>query len=219
MKTSDLKQMKQIIAFVLLLFLGSAPVASQTKLSAQQQQQVLQKFNGHAASMKTMQCDFVQTKKMKLMKNELRSQGVMFYARPNKLRWQYDTPYSYVFVLNGDKVTMKSKNNTQQVDVQRNKMFRQISDLILNSVTGGHLQSSSDFDVEIWKTADGYSAQLTPKKKELKKLYKQIGIVLDASCSMMKRITMEEKSGDVTTVILSHVKTNQPISESQFTIR
>lgn len=99
----------------------------QSKIGPQEQQQVIQKFNSASSSLKTMYCDFVQTKKMKLLKNEMQSKGKLYYSSPNKLRWQYNTPYSYLFILNGDNVYIKSGTKKQNIDVKRNKLFRQIS--------------------------------------------------------------------------------------------
>lgn len=211
--------MKRVLFLTIAVLAFVVSAVGQTKLNADQQEQTLRKFNAATASMKSMQCDFVQTKKMKLMKTEMQSKGVMFFVDPGKLRWEYKTPYSYIFILNGDKVHIKSTKATQNIDVQRNKVFRQISNIILNSITGGHLKSSADFSVEIWKNKETYSARLYPKKKELKKLYKIIEITFNPALTMVKTIKMEETTGDVTIVNLNNVKTNTNISESVFSIR
>ena len=209
--------MKRVTFLLISLFIG-ASVMGQTKLNAQQQEQVLQKINVATASMKTMQCDFVQTKKIKLMKKEMVSSGVMYYDSPNKLRWQYNKPYVYVFVLNKEKVSLKSSKTTQTIDVKENKMFRQLSNIILNSVTGGHLKSSAEFEVEIWNRNNIYSALLIPKKKELKKLYKSIEISFNASLTMVETVKMVETTGDITSVTLKNAKVNLPIRESLFNV-
>lgn len=171
-----------------------------------------------SASMKSMQCDFRQTKKMKMLKGEMQSSGVLYFKHPGKLRWQYKTPYSYIFVLNGNKVSIKSANGTQNIDAQRNKMFRQISNIILNCVTGGNLGGTKDFAVEVYKENGAYTAKLLPKKKELKSLYSYIKIAFNAQLTMVESVTMAEKTGDQTTVRLSNVTTNQSISESVFSV-
>ena len=187
-------------------------------VSAKERQQVMQKFNAASSSLKSMQCDFVQTKKMKLLKNEMHSKGIMYFVSPNKLRWQYNTPYSYVFILNGNEVQIKSETSTKKIDTQRNKMFRQLSSVILQSITGGHLRNSSDFTIDILKTNNVYSARLTPKKKELQRLYNAIDITFNKNLTMVKSVRMEEKTGDITTVEILNVKTNTPISETLFKV-
>lgn len=190
----------------------------QSKIGPQEQQQVIQKFNSASSSLRTMYCDFVQTKKMKLLKNEMQSKGVLYYSSPNRLRWQYNTPYSYLFILNGDNVYIKSGTKKQNIDVKRNKIFRQISSVILQCITGGRLNNSSDFTVEIQKTNDTYSARLDPKKKELKKLYSIIEIYFNHDLTMVNSVRLEETTGDTTIVELKNVKTNTSISENLFSL-
>ena len=208
--------MKYIILLISLF--GVELAFGQVKLDDEQKAQVLRTFNVASAKTNSMQCNFLQIKEMKLLKKQMQSKGKMFFVRPQKLCWQYDTPYKYTFILNGDKVHIKSDKSSQTIDIQKNKMFRQIADIILNSITGGHLSSSSDFSVEIWKHKNFYSAKLFPQKKELKKLYNLIEITFDYSMTMVKTIKMEEKSGDVTIVTLNNVVTNATIKESVFNI-
>lgn len=207
--------------FIVLLFVSvlSLQAWSQTKLTAEQQKQFIEKIDKAAQTMTSMQCDFSQTKSMKLLSKEMQSKGIMYFKQPDKLRWQYTSPYDYTFIMNGDKVTMKSAKSTQNINVQGNKMFRQITKIILNSIIGSGLKSATDFQVEIYKTDNSYFAKLYPKKKELKQIYSVIEIYFNQSLTMVNGVKMMEKTGDVTSVKLQNVKYNQSINESTFAVR
>ncbi len=207
--------------FIVLLFVSvlSLQAWSQTKLTAEQQKQFIEKIDKAAQTMTSMQCDFSQSKSMKLLSKEMQSKGIMYFKQPDKLRWQYTSPYDYTFIMNGDKVTMKSAKSTQNINVQGNKMFRQITKIILNSITGSGLKSATDFQVEIYKTDNSYFAKLYPKKKELKQIYSVIEIYFNQSLTMVNGVKMMEKTGDVTSVKLQNVKYNQSINESTFAVR
>ena len=191
---------------------------SQTKLSATQQNQIIEKVTKKAQSATTMQCDFTQTKTMKMLKKDMVSNGVMYYKNPDKLRWQYTSPYDYTFILNGDKVRIKSTKSTKDIDVQGNKIFRQITNIILKSITGGGLKSSADFTVELYKTDKEYFAKLYPKKKELKQIYNLIEIHFTPQLTMVNMVKMQEKTGDMTVVKLTNIKPNASINEKMFDI-
>lgn len=206
------------LLFILLAMMSSWPLLGQTKLTAEQQKQIIEKIDQTASAMKGMQCDFVQTKRMKLLSKEMQSKGIMYFKRPNKLRWQYIAPYDYTFILNGDKVQIKSSKSTKNIDVQGNKMFRQITNIILNSVTGGSLKSSSDFTVEVYKKDNTYFAKLYPKKKELKQLYQVIEIYFDSALTMVNSVRMVEKTGDETRVNLINTKLNIAVDEKMFAV-
>ena len=207
--------------FIVLLFVSvlSLQAWSQTKLTAEQQKQFIEKIDKAAQTMTSMQCDFSQTKSMKLLSKEMQSKGIMYFKQPDKLRWQYTSPYDYTFIMNGDKVTMKSAKSTQNINVQGNKMFRQITKIILNSITGSGLKSATYFQVEIYKTDNSYFVKLYPKKKELKQIYSVIEIYFNQSLTMVNGVKMMEKTGDVTSVKLQNVKYNQSINESTFAVR
>ena len=206
------------LLFILLAMMSSWPLLGQTKLTAEQQKQIIEKIDQTASAMKGMQCDFVQTKRMKLLSKEMQSKGIMYFKRPNKLRWQYIAPYDYTFILNDDKVQIKSSKSTKNIDVQGNKMFRQITNIILNSVTGGSLKSSSDFNVEVYKKDNTYFAKLFPKKKELKQLYQVIEIYFDAALTMVNSVRMVEKTGDETRVNLINTKLNIAVDDKMFAV-
>ena len=207
--------MKRIL-FIMLVAIAALQSWGQTKLTPQQQIQILDKIEKSSSAMTSMQCDFTQTKRMKLLKKEMTSKGVMYFKKDNKLRWQYTSPYDYIFVLNGSKVRIKSAKSTKDIDVQKNKMFRQITDIILNSITGGGLKKTSDFQVEMYKTDKAYFAKLYPKKKELKQIYQTIEIHFNSTLTMVDSVIMMEKTGDSTVVRLTGVKLNVPINEKMF---
>lgn len=209
--------MKRLFLIVLVVAL-SLHVSGQTKLTAEQQKQLVDKIDKAASATKSMQCDFTQTKRMKLLKREMKSTGVMYFKQPDKLRWQYTSPYDYTFIMNGDKVRIKSAKSTQDINVQGNKIFRQITNIILNTVTGGGLKSASDFMVEVYQSENGYFAKLYPKKKEVKQVYQLIEIYFNPTLTMVSSVKMIEKTGDETLVNLNNLKANAPIHEKMFAV-
>jgi len=218
MKTTSYLVPRTLYLVLMLNLFVATHVVGQTPLTASQQQQVMEKIDCAARSMSSMQCDFIQTKRMKLLRGEMESRGVMYFKKPDCLRWQYTAPYDYSFILNGDKVSLVSAKSKQKIDVQRNKILRQITTIILGCITAGGLNSPSDFRVELYKTPTAYSAKLYPKKKELKQIYDVIEITFNDALSMVSRVVMTEKSGDVTTVKLLNVKTNPTIDDRTFHI-
>lgn len=209
--------MKRYIIILFVTFLSSY-VCGQTKLTLEQQKQISMKIDKAASQMTGMQCEFIQTKSMKLLSREMQSKGVMYFMCPDKLRWQYTHPYDYTFILNGDKVRLISSKSTKNINVQENKVFRQITKIILNSITGGGLKTTSDFYVELYKAEKNYFAKLYPKKKELKHIYRVIEIHFNPQLTMVNMVKMEEKTGDVTLVNLNNIKTNAPINEKLFNL-
>ena len=83
----------------------------------QSEAQIRQAITQAASAMKTMQCDFTQTKHLKMLNDKMTSKGRMYYQQTNRLRWEYTSLYSYTFILNDDKVLLKNKQRNDVIDV------------------------------------------------------------------------------------------------------
>ena len=203
---------------ILLTCLSALSVMGQTKLTSEQEKQVLAKMDQSSNALRSLQCDFVQSKRMKILSKEMQSKGILYFKKPDKIRWQYTSPYDYTFIMNGDKVQIKSAKTTKSIDIQGNKIFRQISTIILNTITGGGIKNSSDFNVELYKSGDIYLAKMQPKKKEVKQVYSSIEVYFNSALTMVDTIKMIEKSGEYTVVKLVTPKINAAINESVFKV-
>lgn len=203
---------------ILLTCLSALSVMGQTKLTSEQEKQVLAKMDQSSNALRSLQCDFVQSKRMKILSKEMQSKGILYFKKPDKIRWQYTSPYDYTFIMNGDKVQIKSAKTTKSIDIQGNKIFRQISTIILNTITSGGIKNSSDFNVELYKSGDIYFAKMQPKKKEVKQVYSSIEVYFNSALTMVDTIKMIEKSGEYTVVKLVTPKINAAINESVFKV-
>ena len=67
------------LAILLFASLLSCYMYGQTKLTSEQQKQIIEKMDKAASAMSSMQCDFSQTKSMKLLSREMKSEGVMYF--------------------------------------------------------------------------------------------------------------------------------------------
>lgn len=210
--------MKKTVAMIIALLL-TLSLSAQTAVSEAQKKQIISKVDKAASALCTMQCHFVQVKKVALMSSTMKSEGTMYFSRPSKLRWQYMSPYDYTFILNNGKAYMKSAKATTTIDVNKNKMFRQVVDVIMNCMIGGELANTSYFKVQVYKSGKSYYACLTPQKKELKQLYSLIMLYFNSQLTMVDKVEMTEKSGDKTTISLSNIAINKTINDKVYSVR
>lgn len=195
-------------------------VAQQNRqMDAPQQEAVIAKINGIAASIKTMQCSFVQTKHLSLLKDVMVSKGKMYYEQGQRLRWEYTSPYTYVFVLNGNQVTLKSSQSKNEIDIQQNKVFQEIAHIMMSTVTGKCLSDAKSFKVSISAENNRWIASLMPLKKEMKQMFSTIRLSFNSVQPMIESVEMHEKNGDKTVIELKEIKTNIPIDEKVFMVR
>ena len=203
-----------------LLILLFVFVSVQLSLMAQQSEaQIRQAITQAASAMKTMQCDFIQTKHLRMLNDKMTSKGRMYYQQTNRLRWEYTSPYSYTFILNDDKVLLKNKQRNDVIDVNKNKLFREIARIMMNSVVGTSLTDDKSFKSTIATNGNEWIASLLPQRKDLKQLFQKIILHFNKHNAMVKQVELIEKNGDKTVIELNNIRTNEKISADMFTIR
>ena len=197
-----------VICSMLLLFLVVKAQLSQDA--------IIVKINAAVSKIETMQCDFVQTKHMKMLNNKMVSTGIMAYKQSDKLRWEYKKPYTYVFILNGTKVYLKKESRNDVIDIKQNKVFKSIAEIMMNSVIGKCLTNNKEFKVSILDVNNQWVASLIPQKKELKQMYSKIILYFGKANSIIQKVEMIEKNGDKTIIELKNVKLNKPVNGNSF---
>lgn len=210
--------MKKIAGLLLCLMLAlTAQAQSLKKADAAKQRQMIERINRAAAGITTLECRFTQVKTLRFLNDKMTSSGrMLFMADGGRLRWEYQQPYQYTFVINGEKVYIKSARNTQTIDIRQSRLFQSIAEMMMNSVTGKSLTSSADFGCTMYSGGDEWVAQLTPKRKEMKKMFKEIRLHFSAQQQMVTQVEMTEPSGDTTVITLKDVKTNGRIDTKMF---
>lgn len=210
-----------ILLFVFVSVQLSLMAHCNATLSSREQSeaQIRQAITQAASAMKTMQCDFIQTKHLRMLNDKMTSKGRMYYQQTNRLRWEYTSPYSYTFILNDDKVLLKNKQRNDVIDVNKNKLFREIARIMMNSVVGTSLTDDKSFKSTIATNGNEWIASLLPQRKDLKQLFQKIILHFSKKNAMVKQVELIERNGDRTVIELNNIRTNEKISADLFTIR
>lgn len=184
----------------------------------EQKKTMVQRINQASSSLKTMQCEFEQTKHLSLLNDKMVSKGKMYFKQDNLLRWEYNTPYNYIFILNGTKVVLKSSQKKDEIDIRSSKLFQEITNIMMNSVTGKFLTGNTDFKITMYTKGNEWIAKLVPLKKEMKQVFNTITLYFNPDISMVIKVEMEEKGGDSTQIVLRNAVFNTAIDEKVFVL-
>jgi len=206
--------MKTLIAIVLFICCNSTLAVAQSV----NEMEAIQEISRVAASVKTLKCDFVQTKNLKMLGDKMISKGIMYCSQPNQLRWEYLSPYTYTFILNGNQVLLKKGSRNDIIDVNQNKMFKEIARIMMNSVLGKCLTDKKDFKVSLSSQDNYYIATLIPLKKEMKQTFTKIRLHYNRTSSMIVKVDMYEKNGDSTIIELIDIHRNDSVEASVYEI-
>lgn len=206
--------MKRLLIFLMLIVGVCFPVIAQ-KVS---DEQVKKEINNAASQIKSMKCDFVQTKSIKILNDKMVSKGKMYYQQGNKLHWEYTSPYTYTFILNDSKVVIRNNKRNDMIDVNQNKVFKEIVKIMMNSVVGKSLSDDKDFQISIAASATEYIVTMVPLRKDLKQMFQTIILHFDRKQKMIAQVELLEKNGDKTLIELKNIQTNVSIPADIFAI-
>lgn len=197
-------------------FFAFAQVPGFTKISAPAE--IQKKVAAKASEITSIQSDFIQEKHLSVLSQPIISKGLFNYKKENKLRWEYNTPFTYLVILNNGKILMKDENKESKFDMGSSKMFQEINNLIVNSVQG-KISESRDFNVEYYQDPDYYLVVMEPLSGEVKEFFSSIYIYFEKKSLSVGKIDMKEASGDHTLIRFSNHRYNQAIPDEKFSIR
>lgn len=208
--------MKKIITLILTLICAIS--VSAATLTPQQKQDVISKINKAASGLKSMSCSFTQTKYLSMLNDKMVSEGKMYYKQPDKLRWEYTTPYQYLFIFNSTKVYVGNKSRKDVIDTNTNRVFKEVARIMMSTVTGTALSNSKDFSIDVADGNSVWQVTLIPKKKDMKKMFSKIVLSFNKSNLMIAEINMYENNNDRTNIKLKNIVSNVNVSASLFDI-
>ncbi|MBR5688695.1 MAG: outer membrane lipoprotein carrier protein LolA [Prevotella sp.] len=208
------------ILTIILLVLAQAGVLAQTekKATAAEAEMMIAAVNRTAEGIHTLQGRFTQVKTMSFLNDKMTSTGMLYLTDKGQLRWEFTSPYSYIFIINDNQVTIRSGKKTQNIDMKSSRLFEGIARIMVNSMTGRCLQKNGDFDVEMYTRGTEWIAWLTPKKAQMKKMFKLVKLHFSSTQNMVTSVEMTEPSGDNTVIELKDITLNQPVDEAVFTL-
>lgn len=187
--------MKRYILYIICCLLS-------VTLSAQglSEQEIIQKMAAAAGEIRTVQCDFTQTRHTKLLKKEQVSEGRMSCQLPDKLRWEYLKPRAKTILLDNSK-SLPSRGGMED------SMAR----MIMNSVTGKSMTDSTTFLVTAKEKPTEYVAILVPQRKEMKRVFAKLVLHFDIKQSTVIMVELHEKNGDRTVIELHNIHINEEL--------
>ena len=146
------------------------------------------------------------------------SKGKMYYQQADKLRWEYITPYTYTFILNDNQVLLKNDNRSDIIDVNQNKIFKEIARMMMNSIVGNCLSDEKAFKTTVEVVGNDWVANLIPLKRDMKQMWNRLVLHINPDLKVVYKVEMHEPSGDYTVIDLINIKTNNSINAKVFDI-
>lgn len=171
-----------------------------------------------ASTTTSIKASFRQEKYLSILSNKIDSEGSILFKKPNLLRWSYSKPFEYTIVLNGKEIIIKDQEKVNSFDIGSSQAFKQINELIINSVEGNILDEER-FSIDYLEGKDLYLTKLVPKETQLKNFIQGIDIYFDKKDFSVSQVKLIESEGDYTLISFFNKKMNENIANENFSIK
>ena len=208
---------KKAILLVLFALLGVSVWAQNGKpLTEAESQKVVAELTEAAALMQTLQCRFVQEKTSSMLAEPSIAKGTMHYAAPDRMRWEYTSPYAFALVVNGDRIVKVTEGKAEALEGNSSRMYQGMVGIIMGSASGKKLFDTSVFDVVLYDEDVCWRAEMTPKRRDMKRMFSQLVFRFDKKTKGISRVEFKDAGGDVTSIRFEDIKLNEAIGEKVF---
>ncbi len=177
-----------------------------------------QKMDTQSKIINSIESDFSQEKYLSVMSEKIISKGHFCFKKANMLRWEYFDPYKYIIAINKDKMYIKDNGKVNKYDINSNKMFKSINEMMMNTVQG-NLLNNKDYKARIYENEKQYLLELSPLQKGAKDFLKVIQLYIDKADYAVVQVKMIEPSDDYTSIEFTNRKNNQSIDETKFILK
>ena len=164
----------------------------------------------------TMTSDFIQEKHLSFMSEPIITKGKFRYKKPNRVRWEYTEPFSYILIINEDQLLIDDEGHQNKIDLGNNDMFKQINKIVSNALMGKVMDDSEQFAHTLEASETEFKINLVPIDKSLEKYIKTIEVYFDKKTLIVSSVMLEESSEDYTKIKFINKVLNAPIEDQEF---
>jgi outer membrane lipoprotein-sorting protein len=164
---------------------------------------------------KTLVASFTQERTIGLLSSTVKSEGEMTLVRPDKLRWELKSPDAVVYFITPSGFAFSTANGGANISKTAAKKFGDVlSDLLI--FMGGDLDKlKARYDFTVPSKKDGVTLKATPKTEEVKKIIKTLEISMGSDLWTVKKIVIEEKSGDKSVITFTKVTKDAKVDDAK----
>ncbi len=169
------------------------------------------------AKMKTLEARFVQKQESSLLTQAQTSTGVLSYAAPDRVRWEYLTPNPISVVIAGEKMT------TWYRDLERAetlKVGRYSAQVFKYLGASGSMKTLLDYFTVALTTPGSagkpYRLDLTPRYSRIAKRMKSMTLWIDEQRFLPTKVEVIEGDGDKIQYELLDLKINAALPADRF---
>jgi outer membrane lipoprotein carrier protein len=179
--------------------------------------EAVEKVQTKYAKVTTLTADFTQesTSKMLGQTQKTEARGRVYFQRPGRMRWEYETRPKNVWVSDGTTLWFYQPEENQvlleEVDPEEGRLFM--------AFLVGESDLRKDFEIHHWgeeaeETRGGYRIELTPRQPHA--MMDKLVLIIDKRTHHVRGAEVYDVYGNVTHTRLKRIRINSELEEDLF---
>lgn len=199
--------------FFLFTFTLFAQDARQSATVPDGVKQVLKNIESKMSKIKSLECEFVQKKKLAIFTKEILITGKIFIQSPDLFAWHGNKPVLYSIVVNKN-IFKQWDEDTDKVitfDLNSKPAFKTILKQMQSWFSGNYLGLADEFRIEVTENKPLKLTFIPRKDATSEKMIKSVVVLFKKDLRYIENINITEKDGDSTNITFKNVKLNKDI--------
>jgi len=205
---------KGLVLLCASLALWSNLAEAQTEMNFTQSEALKAKVKKLADATQTISSDFTQFKHIDFLSNDIESSGVLKFKAPDMVKWQYTKPLNYSIVFKDRTIFINDDGNKSNLDVGGSKLCERLNRLIASSIRGD-MFDEEEFSMKFFTDTESDLVHFLPKDPQFSEFINAFHIRFDKKGEVVQ-VKMIEPSGDFTRIEFHNRKTNEALSNADF---
>ena len=195
-----LKLCPAALGLILMLVFSPHPRAADTVVPEGEARELLAAIEKELGKTRTLRTRFVQEKHLAMFARPLTADGVIYFSRPRRVRFELAAPFRSVLIVNGDKVAKyeHGADGWARLNLPNTDAMGLVMDQIAAWMRGDFDSQSRLFELAVVKRDGNVLVQLTPKHKRFGKIIQRIELKLAPARDRFVSVTIREPDGDYT---------------------
>lgn len=192
----------------LLLFLLMSGVAF-----AESVDDLMLRLSEQFASIQTVQTRFVEKKTIRILQQQMELTGSLAVEKPERLAWRVEKPLACIIIIADGTVSQwdEDSGKVQSFSSRSNPVFAMVLDQMQNWFSGDFISLLADYDVSVKQQNPLLLTFVPHEDSPNARAIQQVCVTIRDDLRYAQAISIEDTSGDTTTITFIDTVLNQPV--------
>lgn len=206
---------KSITLFLLLVCF--APIHAGDPPETADAERIMERIGRMAGDVQTISSDFSQEKHLSMLKNVTVTKGAFYFAKPDRLRWEFTHPDRAGFAVDGDKgIKWKGKEeNRRPFQLGSDPAILHFVNQVFAWVRADRKWLKEHYRISV-RSEEPAAFSLFPVTEQEKNVLSRVEILFSSDDRYVQQVEIHERDGDFTRIHFLNTIINLPFKPELF---